>query len=193
METKTFVPAHPFSELPIHQKLKANLAKKGFAYPTQIQEETLVPLAKGHDLLGVAKTGTGKTGAFLIPIIEQLLHAPKPFTSLVVVPTRELALQVEEEFKSLSQGLGLYASSFIGGTNIGRDLDRLRRKKHLIIGTPGRLMDLANRGALHLDGVAVLVLDEFDRMLDMGFVHDIKRMVRLMPRRETDHALFCNG
>lgn len=120
----------------------------------------------------------------MIPIIQQLLENKAAFTSLVVVPTRELALQVEEEFRSLTKGLGLFSSSFIGGTNINRDLSQLQRKNHLIIGTPGRLIDLINRKALQVQNVSVLVLDEFDRMLDMGFVNDIKKIVRLMASRK---------
>lgn len=180
---KVLTPTQTFEQMPMHQKLKANIAKKGFVHPTQIQQDTFEHLVAGRDLLGVANTGTGKTGAFLIPIIEQLLNG-ESFTSLVVVPTRELALQVEEEFKSLTYGLGLYVSSFIGGTSVGRDIGQLRRKNHLIIGTPGRLMDLADRKALRLQDVSVLILDEFDRMLDMGFVNDIKKMVRSMGERK---------
>lgn len=179
-----FTPSQSFADMPIDKKLKANLAKKGFVNPSQIQEDTLIPLIEGQDLVGVANTGTGKTGAFLIPIIEQLLNASRPFKSLVVVPTRELALQVEDEFKSLTQGMGLYAASFIGGTNVGRDMAQLRKQNHLIIGTPGRLMDLTNRGALRLQEISTLVLDEFDRMLDMGFVNDIKKIVKAMTSRK---------
>ena len=179
-----FSPRYNFENMPLHKRLKANLAKKGFVNPTKIQEDTLEYLIAGRDLLGVANTGTGKTGAFLIPIIEQLLHKTQPFKALVVVPTRELALQVEEEFKSLSLGLGLYSASFIGGTSVGRDLGQLRRQNHVIIGTPGRLMDLMNRGALRVQEIPVLVLDEFDRMLDMGFVNDIKKIVRSMNSRK---------
>lgn len=184
IEEKPFVALSPYDEMPINKRLKANLAKKGFKNPTQIQQETLEPLIAGRDLVGIANTGTGKTGAFLIPIIERLLNEPKDFTSLVVVPTRELAMQVQEEFKSLTYGLDLFSSSFIGGTNIGQDLKRLQRRNHLIIGTPGRLMDLTNRGALRLQDISVLILDEFDRMLDMGFVNDIKKIVKAMTRRE---------
>lgn len=184
MEEKKFQPSRSFDEMPISPNLRANLHSKGFKYPTQIQDETLEHLISGRDLMGVANTGTGKTGAFLIPIIEQLLTADKPFQSLIVVPTRELALQVEQEFLSLSYKLGLYSSSFIGGTNVGSDIRKLNRKNHLIIGTPGRLMDMADRGALRLQDISTLVLDEFDRMLDMGFVNEIKKMVKKMPMRK---------
>jgi len=183
-EEEVYKPSRSFDQMPLHANLRSNLYTKGFKYPTQIQNDTLEHLVSGRDLLGVANTGTGKTGAFLIPIIEQLLNNNKSFQTLVVVPTRELALQVEEEFQSLSYKLGLYSASFIGGTNVGSDMKKLRRNPHLIIGTPGRLMDLADRGAFKLDNVSTLVLDEFDRMLDMGFVNDIKKMVKAMSKRK---------
>ncbi len=184
-ETDSFSPARSFQELNLDAKLKENITKMGFVNPTEIQEKTLKPEIRGRDLVGVANTGTGKTAAFLIPIIDQLTNG-KPFSSLVIVPTRELALQVEKEFKCLTNGMGLYSASFIGGTSVGRDVHRLRRRHHLIIGTPGRLMDLTKRKALNLQDFSVLILDEFDRMLDMGFVNDIKKIVGGMKyRRQT--------
>jgi len=179
-----FVPTRTFDEMHINPKLKANLGKMGFSYPTHIQENTIEHLITGRDLVGVASTGTGKTAAFLIPIIELSIDTPQAPTSLVVVPTRELALQVKQEFQNLTHGLGLRAASFIGGTSVVRDLKQLRRHNDIIIGTPGRLMDLSNRGALRLQDISVLVLDEFDRMLDMGFVEDIMSMVKLMESRK---------
>lgn len=173
-----------FQQMPIHQKILANLASKGFDRPTQIQEESFGHLAAGRDLLGIADTGTGKTAAFLIPVIDLLLKNPQPFTTLVVVPTRELALQVEQESKILTQGLGIRTASFIGGTSVTNDLGQLRKKHHIIIGAPGRLLDLANRGALRLDEISTLILDEFDRLLDMGFIHDIMKIVNAMSRRK---------
>lgn len=183
-EVKTYMPPRSFDQMPISANLRANLHAKEFKHPTQIQNDTLEYLIAGRDLMGVANTGTGKTGAFLIPIIEQLLTANEPFKTLVVVPTRELALQVEEEFKSLAYKLGLYSTSLIGGTSVNNDIKKLGRKNHLIIGTPGRLMDMADRGALRLKDISTLVLDEFDRMLDMGFVNEIKKMVKMMHARK---------
>ena len=172
--------------LPISPNLKECLIKKGFERPTEIQDKTLETLLQGRDLLGIAQTGTGKTGAFLIPIIEQLLeHKKNPFAfALVVVPTRELAIQVEEEFRSMTRGLGLYSACFIGGTNLNKDIQTLRRYSHVIIATPGRLLDLVNRKVLDLRQFNTLVLDEFDRMLDMGFVHDVKRIINGMQQRK---------
>lgn len=183
-EQTKFTPAQSFDQMPVNFKLKANLKTKGYILPTQIQQETLEPLLAGRDLVGVAETGTGKTGAFLIPIIEKLLIDPHQNNTLIVVPTRELALQIEEEFKSLTRGLRLFSATFIGGTSVGRDLSRLRKPNQVIIGTPGRLMDLANRGSLRLEEISILVLDEFDRMLDMGFINDIKKLIKSMRRRQ---------
>ena len=183
-EEIVYTPSRSFNQMPIHQKIKVNLVKKGFTKPTQIQDKTLEHLISERNLIGVANTGTGKTAAFLIPIIERLLQNSKPFNSLVVVPTRELALQINEEFRSLSKGLGLYAACLIGGTNVSRDIIKLKMRNHLIIGTPGRLLDLSQRGALRLQTISVLVLDEFDRMLDMGFINDIQKIVQSLHNRK---------
>jgi ATP-dependent RNA helicase RhlE len=180
----TFTSKLSIAELPINDKLKQRLLRKGYERPTEIQERTLDSLLAGRDLLGIAQTGTGKTGAFLIPIIEQLLHRSVKDYALVLVPTRELANQVEEEFKSMTKGLGLYSACFIGGTNINKDLQVLNRSSHVTIATPGRLLDLVQRKAFDLRKVHTLVLDEFDRMLDMGFVNDVKRIVRGMQKRQ---------
>jgi len=172
------------SELPIDTRLKHSLTIKGYDRPTEIQDRTLETLMEGRDLLGIAQTGTGKTGAFLIPIIENLLYKRVNSYALIVVPTRELALQVEEEFKSMARELGLYSASFIGGTSINRDLQNLRRDTHVVIATPGRLLDLTDRRAIDLGKFKTLVLDEFDRMLDMGFIRDVNRILAGMSGRK---------
>lgn len=179
------------SELPIDAKLKQALDSKGYERPTEIQDRTLETLLAGKDLLGIAQTGTGKTGAFLIPIIEQLLHRRVNSYALVVVPTRELALQVEEEFRSMTKGLGLYSSCYIGGTNINKDLQNLRRNSHVVIATPGRLLDLTDRRAMDLSKFKTLVLDEFDRMLDMGFIRDVNRILEGM--RGRSHTMLFSA
>lgn len=183
-EAKPYVSTTLYSEIDLDERLKNNLLKKGYERPTQIQEASLEQLIAGRNMVGVASTGTGKTGAFLIPVIEQLLAKDKPFTSIVVVPTRELAQQVETEFKSLTLGLGFSVACFIGGTSVEQDIVKAKRRNHLIVGTPGRLMDMSNRGALRFSDISVLILDEFDRMLDMGFVNDIKRMTGMMTNRK---------
>lgn len=173
----------PFTKLNLQPTLLKNLKGKGYESMTNIQEQSIFPLMDGKDLLGISNTGSGKTGAFLIPIIEHAKADQNNFTALIVTPTRELALQIEEEFKSLSKGMNLYSASFIGGTNINSDFKSLNRKLHVIVGTPGRLLDLYDRKLLKLNQVNTLVLDEFDRMLDMGFVHDVKKLINAMTKR----------
>ncbi len=182
-EERIFRSQRQISELPIDSRLKQALAAKGYKRPTEIQDRTLETLLEGKDLLGIAQTGTGKTGAFLMPIIEKLLQNRVNPYALVVVPTRELALQVDEEFKSMTRGLGLYSACFIGGTSINRDLQTLRRNNHVVIATPGRLLDLTDRRAIDLGKFKTLVLDEFDRMLDMGFIRDVNRILDAMKER----------
>lgn len=183
VETDPFVAEQNFSEMPLSQSLKNNIKIKGYVEPTEIQQKSINDLISGRNLIGIAATGTGKTGAFLIPVIEKML-ANDNTTCLVVVPTRELAMQVEDEFKSLTKGFKLFSACFIGGTSVNSDVAKARKKNHLIVGTPGRLNDLASRGALRLGNTPVLVLDEFDRMLDMGFINDIKKIIALMKNRK---------
>ncbi|UZD22512.1 DEAD/DEAH box helicase [Algoriphagus halophytocola] len=172
-----------FDSLDLSSKLLQNLVSKGYQTMTYIQEQSVPALLEGRDLMGISNTGSGKTGAFLIPIIEQAQLDPRNFTALIVTPTRELALQIEEEFVSLSRGMNLYSATFIGGTNINTDIKTLGRKLQIIVGTPGRLLDLYHRKFLKLNQVNTLVLDEFDRMLDMGFVNDVKKLVAPMSKR----------
>ncbi|MCS5489276.1 DEAD/DEAH box helicase [Algoriphagus limi] len=173
-----------FDDLELHSKLQVNIQKKGYEYLTPIQEQAIPVLLDGRDMLAIARTGSGKTAAFLIPIITQLLERPLASSILIVAPTRELALQIGDEFRGLTLGMNLRCATFIGGTNINSDFKHLAQKPHVIIGTPGRLLDLSNQKALHLNQVKTLVLDEFDRMLDMGFIHDVKRLVSLIGSRE---------
>jgi ATP-dependent RNA helicase RhlE len=179
-----FQSVSPFTGLNLNTSLLKNIQAKGYENMTYIQEKSISPLLDGRDLLGISNTGSGKTGAFLIPIIEHAKADPSGFSALIVTPTRELALQIEEEFKSLTKGMNLYSNTFIGGTNINSDFKALGRKLHVIVGTPGRLLDLADRKLLHLNRINTLVLDEFDRMLDMGFVNDVKKLVNAMTKRE---------
>lgn len=172
-----------FSSLSIGAKLKKNLEAKGYSSLTMIQEQSIEPLLEGRDLMGISSTGSGKTCAFLIPIIEHALAEPRDFKALIVAPTRELALQIEEEFKSLTKGLNLSSATFIGGTNINTDERKLHRHPQIVVGTPGRLLDLYGRRLLKLHLMKTLVLDEFDRMLDMGFVNDVKKLVAPMKMR----------
>ena len=163
-----------YSDFDLHEKLKKSLLEKKFISPTEIQDKTIEKSMGGEDILGIASTGTGKTGAFLIPIVDRFLKGDKHFKTLVVVPTRELATQVQEDLRSITKGFGLFSVCLVGGTPTYIDVKRLKVKNNIIIGTPGRLIDMVKRGALKLEKVEVLVLDEFDRMLDMGFVEDVR-------------------
>lgn len=162
--------------LPLDQRLTDRIRKKGFERLTPIQDQSLEPLIQGQNLMGIAQTGTGKTGAFLIPVIHRLLTEPNRHQALVLVPTRELALQVQEEFDSLSQGLGLRRTTLIGGTSLHTDRQRLKKGNHVIIGTPGRVQDHIDNGGLRLHTFTTFILDEFDRMLDMGFIRNVNRI-----------------
>lgn len=186
-EQKPIEVSTTYAAMNLNPSLKANIAKMGFEKPTPIQDQSINRLIDGENLIGIANTGTGKTGAFLIPIIENLMDDKKDkFQSLIIVPTRELALQVYDEFKKLALNLKLTAGCFIGGTNIDKDVRSLKNHFDIIIGTPGRLLDLKNRKSLKFTPIEVLVLDEFDKMLDMGFIKDIRTIVSdLRYRKQT--------
>ncbi len=184
MGEATFTPSKRIEDLPVDARVKSNLQSKGYIHLTEIQEHAIQPILEGKDVMGIAQTGTGKTAAFLVPIINNLLGKQPSFQTLIVVPTRELAVQVEEEFKSIAKGTNLSSACFIGGTSVGRDISKLKRPTHFIIGTPGRLIDLARQNALHFRDFKTLVLDEFDRLLDMGFLRDIQYMLAAMTNRK---------
>ena len=177
------VQTRSFGEMDISPQLQSMIKKKGFEKATEIQDKTYEIISQGKSVIGIANTGTGKTGAFLIPIIDLLLSNKNKHKTIVLVPTRELAQQVEQEFKSLSKGLKIFSSCFIGGTSINKDIDKLRRLNYVIIGTPGRINDMINRRALKLHDFSKVVLDEFDTMLDMGFLQEVKKIIDQMHKR----------
>lgn len=178
-ETETFNPKHRFADFEMHSKLKANVAAAGYVHPTPIQDGAIPHILLGRDLIGVANTGTGKTAAFLLPLIHKTFKH-KTEKVLIVVPTRELALQIEDELRKFASGSGLNSALCIGGAHMGDQLRSLSRNPSFVIGTPGRLKDLIERKKLHLNDFNNVVLDEVDRMLDMGFVQDIKYLVALL-------------
>lgn len=178
----TFISESTFDTSSLHSKLKANIKAKGYKHLTEIQDRSIDHILKKKNLIGIASTGTGKTGAFLIPIIQQIL-THRNTSALVIVPTRELAQQVQDEFLSLTKGLDLYSSCFIGGTNIKKDISKAKKKNHLIVATPGRLNDLIYRNEINIKHTSILVLDEFDRMLDMGFINDVRKISSEMSNR----------
>ena len=165
-----FVPSWKFDDAILHPVLQRSLRRKGYEFLTEIQEKAMPQIMEGHDVIGIAGTGTGKTAAFLLPILLNLLEKPKENNALILTPTRELATQILNEFVSLARGLNLYASSLIGGEHVSKSITALKRRNHVIIGTPGRVQDMADRGLLSLGSFEALVLDEFDRMMDMGFI-----------------------
>lgn len=178
-ETEVYNPKHRFADFEMHSKLKANVAEKGYVHPTPIQDGAIPHILAGRDVIGIANTGTGKTAAFLLPLIHKTFKH-KTEKVLIIVPTRELALQIEDELRDFSRGSGLHSSLCIGGAHIMEQMRSLARNPSFVIGTPGRLKDLIERKKLDLSGFGNIVLDEVDRMLDMGFINDIKYLVALM-------------
>ncbi|MDP1710638.1 MAG: DEAD/DEAH box helicase, partial [candidate division WWE3 bacterium] len=178
-----FVPQHQFKDFPLEERLQLNIKARGYETPTPIQDAAIQPILEGRDLIGLADTGSGKTAAFLLPILHHLRQSPYHEAAvLVLVPTRELAAQIDEEFKVFAWGLKLYSALCVGGASINRQITALNRRPQVIIGTPGRLTDLFDRRVLRLDGIRILVLDEVDRMLDMGFIRDIRFLVAKVPK-----------
>ncbi len=189
-----FVPDHAFSDFHIEEKLKKNIIAKGYVNPTPIQDKSIPHILRGLDLVGIANTGTGKTAAFLIPLINKVLASrstPLPERILIVVPTRELAQQIESEFNEFVPHLNMFAVCCVGGASMGYQVRALNNPHSFIIGTPGRLRDLIDRRSINLERYATVVLDEADRMLDMGFIADIKYMVSKMPAKR--HTLFFSA
>jgi len=188
-ETKT-----SFADLKLSEPLLRALAEEGYTTPTPIQAGAIPHLLEGRDLLGLAQTGTGKTAAFALPILQRLsLHrrppTPRGARVLVLAPTRELAAQIDASFVSYARHMRLSHAVIFGGVGQGRQVDAMRRGVDVLVAAPGRLLDLIGQGHIDLSGVEVLVLDEADRMLDMGFVRDIRRVVALLPR-ERQTLLF---
>ncbi len=171
---------HSFADFNLNPILEKNILSKGYSKPTLIQDQTIAPILEGKDILGIAATGTGKTAAFAIPIINNILKNPQK-KILILAPTRELALQIKEEFRSFTWNLNVYLAIAIGGAYMGEQIRNIRRGPHIIIGTPGRIKDLAERKVINFAGIDTLVLDEVDRMLDMGFIKDIQSIVKQIP------------
>jgi superfamily II DNA/RNA helicase len=168
-----------FADFPISDIIKDNLAKKGYETPSPIQDQSIMPALEGKDVLGMASTGTGKTAAFAIPLLHQLIEDPTK-SALIIAPTRELAQQIEAECRTIGKGSGLMGALLIGGSPMRPQLQDLAARPRIVIGTPGRIKDHLERGTLVLDGFGIVVLDEVDRMLDMGFVRDIRSILDMM-------------
>ena len=169
-----------FSEFNIADYLKVNIQNKGYSTPTPIQLQAIPPILEGRDLIGLANTGTGKTAAFLIPILNKIFK-DRTQRALIITPTRELAVQINEEARAFSQNMSIYSALLIGGSNMHRQISDLRKNPHIVIGTPGRLKDLIQRKMLNLANFSIFVLDEVDLMVDIGFINDVKYFISLLP------------
>ncbi|CAN5653416.1 hypothetical protein BH23PAT1_BH23PAT1_2300 [soil metagenome] len=185
VEIEEYVPEHQFRDFDVAPLIKNNLANKGYITPTPIQDQTIPVALLGKDVIGVAHTGTGKTAAFALPVLNKLISQPGS-KALIVAPTRELAQQIEDELRSIAKGSGLSGVLLIGGVPIGPQLRELRHNPRIVIGTPGRIKDHLERGTLRLSSFDMVVLDEVDRMLDMGFINDVRTILsKLSPNRQS--------
>ena len=183
-EEFAYTPLHSFADFDINPLIKTNLAAKGFITPTPIQDKTIPQALAGRDIIGIADTGTGKTAAFAIPLLQAMMLGDA--RALVIAPTRELAQQIDAEFRWIAKGSNMRGAILIGGAGIGPQLRDLRSNPQIVIGTPGRIKDHLERGSLKLGGFKYVVLDEVDRMLDMGFVNDVRSILgQLNPQRQS--------
>ena len=176
VKEEVYIPKHTFKDFDLHKDIITVLEKNQIMTPSPIQDQAIPSALDGKDVIGLAETGTGKTAAFLLPLIQKTFENNKEQT-LILTPTRELALQVEAEFRKFAGPFRFFATTCVGGTNIRPQIARLRRKNHFIIGTPGRVLDLIDRGNIRPEHITNVVLDEADRMLDMGFIHDMRKIL----------------
>lgn len=174
-----------FHELKLNGAMLRTVEQVGYTKPTPIQVQTIPHILKGRDIVGCAQTGTGKTAAFVLPIVQLLRGSPgkRWIRVLVLAPTRELAAQINDEFGRFIQGSPLKHTVVFGGVGQQPQVNALRRGVDILVATPGRLQDLMNQGYIHLDQIEIFVLDEADRMLDMGFIHDVKRIIKRLPKQ----------
>jgi ATP-dependent RNA helicase RhlE len=185
-----------FETLNIIEPILKSLKEEGYSVPTPIQEQAIPIVLQGTDLIGCAQTGTGKTAAFAVPILQILsknksFDRKKKIRSLIVTPTRELAIQIEESFKTYGRYTGLTCTVVFGGVNQNPQTKALRTGVDILVATPGRLLDLMNQGFVSLKDIEIFVLDEADRMLDMGFIHDVRRIISALPQKR--QSLFFSA
>ena len=179
-----------FEQLALIEPIRKALKKEGYTHPTPIQEQAIPVVLERKDLLGCAQTGTGKTAAFAIPILQLLQEDQrnsrgyKHIRALVLTPTRELAAQISDSFSAYGFYTDIKQEVIFGGVSQHTQTLALRNGTDVLIATPGRLLDLINQGYIHLDHLEIFVLDEADRMLDMGFIHDVKKVIRLLPQEK---------
>jgi ATP-dependent RNA helicase RhlE len=176
-----------FKDLNLHPSILKAVEEEGYTTPTPIQEQAVPLVLMGRDVLGCAQTGTGKTAAFAMPILHQLeqrnLSGPRKISVLILTPTRELAIQIDDSFKTYGKYLKVRTLVIFGGVGQQPQVDALRRGTDVLIATPGRLLDLVNQRLLDLGHISLFVLDEADRMLDMGFIHDVRKVLQLLPNK----------
>jgi len=179
-----------FDDFALHQRVAAGIRAAGYHHPTPIQLQAMPAVLAGRDVLGLAQTGTGKTAAFALPILQRLMSGPRNRTrALVVAPTRELAEQIHDSFRTLGQATGVRSATVYGGVGMQPQIQALRRGTEVIVACPGRLLDLMGQGHGDFRHLEVLVLDEADHMFDMGFLPDIRRLLAALPR-ERQSLLF---
>ena len=194
IEEKPYVSKHTFADFPFNERLHKNIERAGYTSPRPIQDQSIPETLKGRDVFGLANTGTGKTAAFLLPLIEKIAKTKgqnKREKVLIMAPTRELAIQIDEEFKKLAFGFGMFSVACVGGLPIGKQIREIKMGVSFIIGTPGRLRDLIDQKVIDLSTCYSVVLDEADRMLDMGFRDD---MVYIIGKAPAEHqTLFFSA
>lgn len=185
-----------FESLNIIEPVLKSLKEEGYTIPTPIQAEAIPVILRGNDLIGCAQTGTGKTAAFAVPILQLLsknrgFDRKRKIRSLIVTPTRELAIQIDESFKAYGRYSGLTSTVVFGGVNQNPQTAALHKGVDILVATPGRLLDLMNQGYINLKDVEIFVLDEADRMLDMGFIHDVRKIIAALPQKR--QSLFFSA
>ena len=184
-EAVHFTPDNTFQSFVIDERLKFSITAKGYKLPTPIQDRAIPQVLSGRDVVGIANTGTGKTAAFLIPLIHKILQNRREQV-MIIVPTRELAIQIDNELRAFVTNMKIFSVCCVGGAPISKQIKDLRFEYNFIIGTPGRLKDLIDRKMIHLNEFNTIVLDEADRMLDMGFVNEMRAiMVSMSKSRQT--------
>ncbi len=181
---------HVFADFPLAPTLQENIRSKGFSVLTPIQDIAIPAILAGRDVIGTAHTGTGKTAAFLIPLVQKITQ-DRNQRVLIVTPTRELAVQIHKELRDLARGLSIRSAMLIGGTNEWRQRQDLRIEPHVVVATPGRLKDFIEERYIRLSGFRNVVLDEADRMVDIGFINDIKYFISLLPKER--QSLFFSA
>ena len=177
---------HSFKELPLIEPLHRAIAEEGYTVPTPIQAQSIMPLLEGRDIIGCAQTGTGKTAAFVLPILQQLAVQKKGRVqntprALILAPTRELAAQIGKSIQVYGKYVPLTSTVIFGGVGHQSQIQAMNRGVDILVATPGRLLDLMNQGFVHLNQISIFVLDEADRMLDMGFIRDIHKIIAKLP------------